>query len=87
VDVVQWLHSHHSEGCTKRAMDSAASRRFHVASRDGFRSSSCCLDMRPRSFGEKQLATLQWLLLNRTERCTCAAMDGAVGNGDVKLTQ
>ncbi|KAL3662042.1 hypothetical protein V7S43_012849 [Phytophthora oleae] len=84
LDVVKWLHLHRTEGCTTKAMDLAASRRFHVPSCRGSPTDTCCLDKVPSGFYANQLEVVKWLQANRSEGCTDIAMDGAASNGDLQ---
>ncbi|KAK1944313.1 putative ankyrin repeat protein [Phytophthora citrophthora] len=85
LDVLKWLHIHRSEGCTTKAMDLAASRRYHIPFCLGSSSGTCCLGKVPSSFYVNQLEVVQWLHANRSEGCTDIAMDGAASNGDFTM--
>jgi len=85
--VVKWLHWNRSEGATTAAMDKTAARRFHASSCTTLDSDDCCMGKPPSSFYKNQLATLRWLLSNRTEGRTTAAMDGAAAKGNFQVLQ
>ncbi|GMF25643.1 unnamed protein product [Phytophthora fragariaefolia] len=54
----------------------------------GLLSNRCsCIYRTPTYFHEKQLEILKWLLQNRDEGCTTAAMDGAAANGNLITLQ
>jgi hypothetical protein len=86
LDVVEWLHSNRREGCTAAAMDGVAGRVYHESGCRGAHI-PCCVDKRPDSFVEDQIAMLVWLRTNRTEGCTSRAVDEASCNGNLAVLQ
>ncbi|RLN98527.1 hypothetical protein BBJ28_00025512, partial [Nothophytophthora sp. Chile5] len=88
-DIVEWLGSHRSSGCTVAAMDNAATnghlqmvKWLHENRTEGC--TTAAIDGAARN---GHLDVVKWLHHNRFEGCTTKAMDGAAGSGAFEVVQ
>lgn len=79
LDVVQWLHEHRSEGCSKYAMNWAAAfgHLDVVQFLHEHRSEGCTTDAMDLAAANDHLDVVRWLHENRSEGCSVKALDMA----------
>lgn len=89
VEIIRFLLSHRSEGCSDHAMDIAAAngnlpmlQLLHESSTAG-----CTVDAMDKAAAHGWLDIVKWLHSNRSEGCTTAAMDGAAASGHLKVVK
>lgn len=89
LEMVQWLHTNRSEGCTTRAMNKAAKngnlemvRWLHEHRTEG-----CTARAMDKAAGKGQLHVVKWLHEHRREGCTTDAMDRAAANGHLRVVK
>lgn len=89
LEIVQWLHTNRSEGCTAAAMDGAAKNgHFDVVKwLHAMRSEGCTVAAMNRAAANGHLQIVRWLHNNRREGCTTAAMDNAASNGHLQVIE
>ncbi|GMF34007.1 unnamed protein product [Phytophthora lilii] len=89
LEIVQYLHTQRTEGCTVAAMDGAA-RNGHMQVVEFLhtqRTEGCTAAAMDGAARSGHLAMVQFLHTNRTEGCTTAAMDGAAAGGFIDVVQ
>ncbi|KAG6963682.1 hypothetical protein JG688_00008062 [Phytophthora aleatoria] len=87
LDVVKWLHTRRSEGCTMHAMNGAASgghvevvKWLHSNRQTEVRAAR-----QQRWTASGRLHAVRWLHENRSEGCTTAAMKNAIKNEQFEI--
>jgi Ankyrin repeats (3 copies) len=89
LEIVKWLHSNRTEGCTKNSMDFAAMnghleivKFLHLNRTEG-----CTTYAMNWATQSGHLDVVQWLHCNRTEGCTSRAMDYAAERGHLEVVK
>ncbi|KAF0717458.1 Aste57867_2273 [Aphanomyces stellatus] len=89
LDVVNWLHTHRSEGCTVYAMDAAATNNHMAVVQFLFshRTERCSTNAMDGAAANGLLAMVQWLHQHTHAGCTTDAVDFAARGNHVEVVQ
>ncbi|GMF10268.1 unnamed protein product [Phytophthora lilii] len=89
LEVVKWLHHHHTDGCTTQALDSAARNgHLHVVQwLHGNRTEGGTTAAMDGAATAGHLDVLKWLHDHRHEGCTTSAMNGAARENRLNILQ
>jgi hypothetical protein len=86
---LEWIHFHAIEGCTTKAMNSAAENGHLVVVKwlHANRIEGCSTDAMDNAAESGHLEIVKWLHMNRREGCTNIAMDFAARNGHLEIVK